>query len=224
MTISSWRPGQSATTLGNTDIATGSFGLKDLAEALQLRNRILWCFARACWRPIRQNGRTCSASTWSRWPDRHRVRRSAGGAVAAMVNRDFPALHRDDVTITLVEGAEAALGTFATSLQTSATKALLAKGVKVRSKTTVSEVDETGLVLDDGERIDATTVVWAAGVRAVSLIEALGVDLASHGRVPVGPTLQLAGHPEVFRSAADNDEVGYPEPASVLQRMESTCS
>jgi len=83
-------------------------------------------------------------------------------------------------------------------LQASAIKALSAKDVEVRSGVTVADIDESGLVLDGGERVDAATVVWAAGVRAAPLADVLGVELASHGRVPVGPTLQLASRPEVF--------------------------
>ncbi|MGH3782499.1 MAG: hypothetical protein ACRDRO_18240 [Pseudonocardiaceae bacterium] len=50
-----------------------------------------------------------------------------------MVDRDFPAVHRDDITITLVEGAQGPLGSFPKSLRTSATEALSAKGVEIQS-------------------------------------------------------------------------------------------
>ncbi|HEX6548488.1 MAG TPA: FAD-dependent oxidoreductase, partial [Candidatus Dormibacteraeota bacterium] len=50
----------------------------------------------------------------------------------------------------------------------------------------------------DGRRLEARTVIWTAGVRAADLGGALGVQLARSARVPVLPTLQLEGHPEVF--------------------------
>jgi NADH dehydrogenase len=52
--------------------------------------------------------------------------------------------------------------------------------------------------LKSGEIIPARTLIWAAGVRAAEVVERLGLPTAHLGRVPVEPTLQLAGHPEVF--------------------------
>ena len=48
------------------------------------------------------------------------------------------------------------------------------------------------------ERIATRTVLWAAGVAGSGFGRALGVPLDRAGRVPVGPDLSLAGHPEVF--------------------------
>jgi NADH dehydrogenase len=68
--------------------------------------------------------------------------------------------------------------------------------------------------LDNGEEIPAYTLVWAAGVKASSLTDQLGVQQASKGRVVVEPTLQLPGHPEVFvvGDAAFMQQDGEPLP------------
>lgn len=183
----------------NTDIATRSLGLKDLAEALQLRNQILSCFEQASWTTdLVERAQLLSFAVVGGGPTGVEFAAALTVLVAGMVKRDFPALDRDDVRIMLVEGADAPLGTFAEPLRASATSALRAKGVEVRSGVTVSDIDESSLILNGGERIDAATVVWAAGVSAAPLAEAVGVTLASHGRVPVSPTLRLAGHPEAF--------------------------
>ncbi len=183
----------------NTDIATRSLGLKDLAEALQLRNQILSCFEQASWATDpAERAQLLSFAVVGGGPTGVEFAAALAVLVAGMAKRDFPALDRDDVKIMLVEGADAPLGSFAKRLQASAVKALSAKGVEVRSGVTVTDIDDSGLVLDGGERVDAATVVWAAGVRAAQLAGALDMELASHGRVPVGPTLQLVGRPEVF--------------------------
>ena len=185
--------------LHNTDIATRSLGLNDLADALQLRNQILSCFEQASWTTDPgERAHLLSFAVVGGGPTGVEFAAALAVLVAGMVERDFPALGRDEVSIALVEGADAPLGSFAKRLQASAIKALSAKDVGVRSGVTVADIDESGLVLDGGERVDAATVVWAAGVRAAPLADALGVELASHGRVPVGPTLQLASRPEVF--------------------------
>jgi NADH:ubiquinone reductase (H+-translocating) len=54
------------------------------------------------------------------------------------------------------------------------------------------------VTLEDGRRLDAATVVWTAGVRGAPMGDWLGQQTDRQGRVPVGPTLQLPGHPEVF--------------------------
>jgi NADH dehydrogenase len=71
-------------------------------------------------------------------------------------------------------------------------------GVEVLLGTPVERIDAGAVVLKDGRRIEARTIVWAAGVRASPLAETLGVALARGGRVVVEPDLTLPGHPEVF--------------------------
>jgi len=183
----------------NASIAARSLGLKDLSEALQLRNHILANFEQACWETDPSSRHHLfSLAVVGGGPTGVEFAAALAVLVTEMAGRDFPALHRDDITITLVEAASAPLGSFAPPLQRSAARGLAAKGVRIRSGATVTDVDEKGLALDDGTRIDAATVVWAAGVQAAPLAETLGVKPGSHGRIPVGPTLQLPGHPEVY--------------------------
>jgi NADH dehydrogenase len=70
-------------------------------------------------------------------------------------------------------------------------------GATVHLNATVTGVDATGVQLD-ADRIEARTVVWAAGVRASPLASFLATELGSGGRVPVEPDLTLRGHPEVL--------------------------
>jgi NADH:quinone reductase (non-electrogenic) len=94
----------------------------------------------------------------------------------------------------------------------------------------VVDIEDDSVTLADSsgteERIPARTVVWAAGVVASELAGMLaaeaGVDVDRGGRVPVGPDLTLAGHPEVFAvgdmasvHGADGSAVGLPGLAPV---------
>jgi len=60
----------------------------------------------------------------------------------------------------------------------------------------VTAIDELGVEIG-GTRIDARTVIWAAGVAASPLGRALDVPLDQAGRVLVNPDLSIPGHPEV---------------------------
>ncbi|MGH2518428.1 MAG: NAD(P)/FAD-dependent oxidoreductase [Chloroflexota bacterium] len=124
------------------------------------------------------------------------------GALAELIRlvlvQDYPALDTRDVRVVLVEGAPHLLPPMADGLRKSALKKLRQKGVEVRLGTLVKGYDGERIALSDGSGIASHTLVWNAGVRATDLGQALGVELARGGRVPVQPTLQLAGHAEVF--------------------------
>jgi NADH dehydrogenase len=99
-------------------------------------------------------------------------------------------------------------------LRDAASKTLWRKYVEVRFGATVADFDGGAVRLKSGEVIPAHTVIWAAGVRGASLSTKLGVGLAKQSRVPVEPTLQLAGHPEAFviGDAAYREQGGEPLP------------
>ena len=76
------------------------------------------------------------------------------------------------------------------------------------------------MALEGGGRIDAGTVVWAAGVRANPLADALGLEQAEGSRVVVDRTLRVPGRPDVFvvgdaAAASDDDGELYPGVAQV---------
>jgi NADH dehydrogenase len=77
-------------------------------------------------------------------------------------------------------------------------RALAALGVETRTGVTVEDVNALGVILADGERIDAVTIVWCAGMRASALAAQLGVPLDRFGRVAVDETLRVVGLEGVF--------------------------
>jgi NADH dehydrogenase len=75
------------------------------------------------------------------------------------------------------------------------------KRVELFSETRVVEVVQRGVVLEHaGERqtIEASGVIWTAGVRVNPLVEKLEVEKTKSGLVVVEPSLQVRGRPEVF--------------------------
>lgn len=77
-------------------------------------------------------------------------------------------------------------------------KALSDNGVEVKTAVGVAGVDPEGVTLSTGERIDAATLVWCAGMRASPLTEQLPVTRDRLGRVPVDDHLRVIGVPSVF--------------------------
>ena len=72
----------------------------------------------------------------------------------------------------------------------------------------VTAVHADGVVYG-GERLDAETIIWAAGVRASPAAEWLGAPADRAGRVKVEPDLSVPGHPEIF-AIGDTVDVAGP--------------
>src|SRR5262249_12838952 len=118
--------------------------------------------------------------------------------IRLVLRKDFTRLDLGDVRIVLLEAAPRILSGMPEDLSAAATLSLKGKDVAVLCGATVPESAGSRVTRRGGEPIPARTLIWAAGVRAVGLAKALGVATAAQGRVPVEPTLQLRGHPEVF--------------------------
>lgn len=184
---------------GKTGIAARSLALNDLSEALSLRNHLLSRFEAATWAagdPARR-ARLLTFAVVGGGPTGVEFCAALAVLATELAGRDYPGIGAAEPRIVLIEASDAPLGSFTADLRQAAAAGLRARGIQIRSGTKVTDVDPDGLTLEDGSRIEAATVVWAAGVRASALAGAFPVT-ASHGRVVVGPTLQVARHPEVF--------------------------
>jgi NADH dehydrogenase len=90
--------------------------------------------------------------------------------------------------------------------------ALRTLGVETRLGAGVAALDETGITLSDGERIESATVIWAAGIRAAPLTQQVPGERDNFGRLIVDRDLRVAGVPGVFATGdaakAACDDVG----------------
>lgn len=120
--------------------------------------------------------------------------------------------------VVLVEAADRVLPPYVPSLSASARRQLEDLGVEVLTNSLVSEIDEGGVTLASGERIQAATVLWAAGVQASPVGSMVGeVDRA--GRVLVEPDLSIPGRPEVFVVGDLASVAGVPGVAPAAMQM-----
>ena len=122
------------------------------------------------------------------------------------LRRDFRDADPGSGRVLLVEVADRVLTGFPPSLSAKAERSLRRLGVTPVLGGTVVDVDATGVAIEHAHgpttRVQARTVVWAAGVTASGLATALaeltGAEQDRAGRVTVEPDLTLPGHPEVF--------------------------
>lgn len=110
----------------------------------------------------------------------------------------YRGIPREDIRLVLVEATPNVLGGVDPLLRPHALKRLHKEGIDVRTNTKVTRVFDGALELNSSERLNAGTIIWAAGVRAHPLAEALPGPHDRIGRAQVNEFLQLVDHPEVF--------------------------
>ncbi len=124
------------------------------------------------------------------------------GALAELVygplHPDYPDIARGEPNVILVEAGPRVLPGMPERLAGYAHRRLERMGVEVRLGAQVAEVTRTEARLAAGTAIETETVVWTAGVGGDPAVGAWGLPVGPAGRVPVKPTLQVEGWPEVF--------------------------
>jgi NADH dehydrogenase len=140
------------------------------------------------------------------------------GAIAEIARqtlaKDFRRIDPRSSRIILLEAGPRVLPTLPEDLSTYAERTLVRMGVDVRTSTRVINCDRRGVDLDRG-RIDAGTIIWAAGVVASPAAHWLGAEHDYAGRVLVRPDLSVPDHPEVFvigDAAGVHDQMGAMVP------------
>jgi NADH dehydrogenase len=199
---------------GHNEFEKYAPGLKSLADAVAIRNKILQAFEQA---------------EAEEDPSRHRdlltfVLVGAGptgvemaSAIAILVRStlksEFRRIDPASARILLVDMAPRVLGTFSDDLSEAAKEKLGKLGVEVRLGHSVDRIDADGIVVA-GERILSKTVIWTAGVAPSPAGKWLSVETDRAGRVRVQKDLTVSGHPEIFvvGDTASLDQNGKPLP------------
>ena len=140
------------------------------------------------------------------------------GAIAELAKNaltaDFRNIDPRAARVILIESGPRVLASFPERLSDAARRSLGRLGVEVRLGHPVSHCDRNGVAVA-GERIEARTVIWAAGVIASPASKWLNADRDRVGRGKVKENLSLPGHPEIFvigDTALSLDSEGKPLP------------
>jgi NADH dehydrogenase len=173
-------------------------GLKTLEDATTLRRRILVAFERA--ERERDAARRAALLTF--------VIIGAGptgvelaGTIAELARDTLPPDFRNVDThkarVVLIEAGSRVLAGFADDLSAYAQASLESLGVEVVLGHPVTECSADGVVYGD-KRLEAKTIIWAAGVRASPAAEWLNAAADRAGRLQVRPDLTVSDHPDIF--------------------------
>ena len=192
---------------GNDHFAEHAPGMKSIDDALELRGRIFGAFelAELASTPA-EIERLMTFVVVGAGPTGVEMAGQIAELAHRTLKRDFRRVDPRSARILLIDGAPLVLPTFGQRLGGKARRQLESMGVEVMLKTKVTDVDGTGLVIEDEEgqpqRIEALTKVWAAGVQGSPLARILadqtGAQIDRAGRIEVLPDCTLPGHPEVY--------------------------
>ena len=173
-------------------------GLKSIVDAISIRRKVLLAFEAA---EIETDPEKIKALLTFVLVGAGPTGVEMAGAIAELAHKalasDFRHIDTRMTRIVLIEAGPRILATFPESLTQKTQQKLVSMGVEVQIGTPVTDVDEHGVVVD-GERINAATIIWGAGVSASSAGKWLGADVDRAGRVKVSNDLSIPGHPNVF--------------------------
>jgi NADH dehydrogenase len=183
---------------GHEDWEPFAPGLKTIEQATEIRRRVLDAFEEAEKETDRARQRALlSFAIVGGGPTGVELAGAIGEMSRFTLARDFRRIDPKLARILLIEAAPRILPALDAGLASRAVRDLESLGVQVWTSSAVTKIDARGLEIG-AERIEADTVLWAAGVRTDDLSLRLGVALGPGGRVPVGADLSLASHSEVF--------------------------
>ncbi len=191
---------------GRDDWAENAPGLKTLADAFDIRRRMLMSFEAAEREPDAQRQRALlTFAVIGAGPTGVEMAGTMAEIARHTLSGEFRRIDPGSAEVLLIEGGSRVLQAMPEELSAKALVQLQKLGVQVRLDSRVTDIDATGLSIQraDGssERIDSRCIVWAAGVAASPLGrllgDATGVPVDRAGRIKVEPDLSLAGHPEI---------------------------
>lgn len=203
---------------GNTEIERNALHVKTIEQAEHVRSHIFAELERA------------TACTDAAERAAHLTFTIAGGGptgvefatsllqtLRTLVPREYPELSLDEIKLTVIQGGDALLPGFATTLQRAAEKKLGQLGAELRLNTHVSGFNGCSVRCDNGPEIKTHTLVWTAGVTAPELIAELPVPKGHGNRLLVDEQLRLPDYKDVFvlgdLAQSNRDDVRWPQVA-----------
>lgn len=182
---------------GNDAWAPYAPGLKSLEDALEIRKRVLLAYERAEREPDPQRRKAwLTFVIVGAGPTGVELAGSIAEISRHAMSREFRTFDPAESRVVLLEGATRVLPPFPEELSEKAKGQLTTLGVEVLVNRRATAIDGEGLWMGT-ERLEARTVIWAAGVAASPLAKSLGAPLDKAGRVQVLPDLSIPGHPEI---------------------------
>ncbi len=191
-------------------LAEHAIGFKNLADAIAVRNRVIWALevAEGIDDPEQRREYLTFVFVGAGYAGVEGIAELQDFA-ADTIER-YPRCRLDGMRWILVEARERIMLEIPPSLAEFAAKELRGRGMEIRTGTMINSIEAGAAELSTGERIPTRTVCWTAGVKPAPVVAKLGLPLNEHGRIEVDRTMHVAGHDNVW---AIGDAAAVPDPA-----------
>ena len=183
--------GGETATFGIKGITEYAVGMKTLADAFALRNRIIEMLERADLEPDADERR--AQLTFVIGGAGFSGVETAGEVedfVRRVRKRFYPKVPNDELRFHIVELKDRVLPEMPADMGEYATKKLRRRGYEIHLGTAMKEVREDGVVIgDDARFIRSRTVIWTGGVQPAPAVAGSGIEVDKAGRAVVAPTM-----------------------------------
>src|SRR5438046_4100801 len=197
---------------GHNEFEKFAPGLKSVADAVAIRNKILSAFEQAeAEENVDLHRDLLTFVLVGAGPTGVEMAAALAIFVRTSLRSEFRRIDPTSARIVLIDASRKVLGTFAPSLSDAAEQHLQKLGVEIHLGQAVEKIDSEGVTLG-GQRIASKTVIWTAGVAPSPAGKWLGAETDRAGRVRVQSDLSVRGHSEIFviGDTASLDQDGKP--------------
>jgi NADH dehydrogenase len=207
---------------GHEEWAEVAPGLKRIEDATRIRRRILIAFERAeLATDAAERQRLLTFAIVGGGPTGVEMAGAISEVARQSLAMDFRRIDPAAARIVLIEAGPRIMPTLPENLSDYVRRTLAKKGVEVMTSSRVMSCDAHGVELEHG-RLDADTIIWAAGVVASPAARWLDAEHDHAGRVKVGVDLSVPSHPDIFvvgDTTAVTDQPGIPGTAPAAKQM-----
>lgn len=215
---------------GNKNIEASALPMKSVSESMRLRNTILQNLERAETEDNEARKQALmNIAIVGGGPSGVEIAGVLAEMKQTILPRDYPDLDTSCMHIYLINATPRLLGAMSERSSREAEKALKELGVEVMTNCMVTDYVNKELVLKDGQRISAETVIWVSGIKANNIDGIPAESIGHAGRILVDRFNRVKGLKDVYaigdQCIVEGDEAypyGHPQLAQVAIQQAKT--
>ena len=190
--------GASYSYFGNDEWGKFSNGLKNINDALDIRDKILKAFEKAENETDKKKQKKyLNFVVIGGGPTGVEVAGSIAEIAFKDINKEYRNFNSDDSNVYLIEAGSNILPSYSSKLSNKASKYLKKMGVEIKINEKVEDIEEM-LVTTDKGKIESDNIIWAAGNKASSLIELLDTEMDTEGRAIINQDCSIKKDDSIY--------------------------
>lgn len=192
-------PGSDTNTFNTPGAREHAFFMRELGDAIAVRNHIIDCFERAAREADGERRREqLTFAIVGAGPTGVELAAEVRDLIDHILVSRYPEVDTAEIKVVVVQSAPQILPGWHASIVERAGQRLRARNIDLRFGRRVVKVTPFCVELDGGEKLATRTTVWCAGVKPSPLLQACGLPLHKSGRAELEPDLRVKGKDDVF--------------------------